>query len=75
VIMPQMNGNRLTVRLKAIRPALAVLFASGYTDETIAHHGVLDEGVAFLQKPFTAAALARKVHEVLHPRPPETPHR
>jgi two-component system, cell cycle sensor histidine kinase and response regulator CckA len=79
VIMPQMNGNRLAAELKAIRPDLAVLFTSGYTDDTIAHRGVLDDGVAFLQKPFTAASLARKVHDVLHgpkgePRSPETPH-
>jgi PAS domain S-box-containing protein len=65
VIMPQMNGPDLVQRLLAHRPDLKVLFLSGYTDTTVFRHGLLDEGKAFLQKPFTPGALTRKVHEVL----------
>ncbi|HEY3283141.1 MAG TPA: ATP-binding protein [Armatimonadota bacterium] len=65
VIMPGMNGRELAARLQEIRPATKVLFVSGYTNDAIAQHGVLDRGVAFLPKPFTTDALARKVREVL----------
>jgi CheY-like chemotaxis protein len=65
VIMPEMNGKVLAERLAVRWPGLKVLFVSGYTDEIIAHQGILDEGAAFLKKPFSPEALARKVREVL----------
>ncbi|HRD50833.1 MAG: GAF domain-containing protein [Candidatus Competibacter sp.] len=66
VIMPDMNGRDLWQRLSALRPGLKCLFMSGYTANVIAHHGVLDEGVHFLQKPFSNKALATKLREALH---------
>jgi len=65
VVMPEMSGRELTRRLTASRPGLRVLYMSGYSEEAIARHGVLDPGTAFLQKPFTPDALAWRVQEVL----------
>ncbi|MBW2121321.1 MAG: PAS domain-containing protein [Deltaproteobacteria bacterium] len=65
VVMPQMGGRALAERLLAERPDTKVLFFSGYPGEAIVHHGVLDRGSAFLQKPFSPAGLAWKVREVL----------
>jgi len=65
VIMPDSEGPPLVDRLRIVRPSLRVLYMSGYTDDTIVGHGVLDSGTPFLQKPFTPIALAQKVREVL----------
>jgi two-component system, cell cycle sensor histidine kinase and response regulator CckA len=65
VIMPLMSGKVMAEWLMATYPELKILFTSGYTDDAIAHHGVLDPGVAFLPKPYTPAALSRKVRETL----------
>jgi len=65
VVMPGLNGKQLKQQIEDGQPQLKCLFMSGYTADVIAHHGVLDEGVHFLQKPFTLAALTAKVRELL----------
>jgi two-component system, cell cycle sensor histidine kinase and response regulator CckA len=65
VIMPQMGGKVMAEWLKSSYPDLKILFTSGYTDDAIAHHGVLEPGVEFLPKPYTPERLARKVREIL----------
>ena len=65
VIMPQMGGKVMAEWLSASFPDLKILFTSGYTDDAIAHHGVLDAGVDFLPKPYTPSSLAHKVRAVL----------
>ena len=70
VVMPGASGPDLARRLQAERPDLNVLFVSGYTDDSMAAHRVLDPGASFLQKPFTPDTLARKVREVLDARQP-----
>ncbi len=65
VVMPEMNGRELADRLQLLYPNLKILFTSGYTADVIAHHGVLDVGTKFIQKPFTFKGLAASVREVL----------
>ena len=65
VVMPGMNGKELYEKAAEKKQDLKVLFMSGYTDSVIAFRGVLEEGTAFIQKPFTALALASKVRKVL----------
>jgi CheY-like chemotaxis protein len=73
VIMPELGGKAMADELAADHPGLKILFMSGYTDDTIAHHGVLDPGVELLLKPYTPADLVRKVRELLD-KPFMTPH-
>jgi PAS domain S-box-containing protein len=65
VVMPGMNGRELAAKLLSLYPHLKRLFTSGYTADVIAHHGVLEEGMHFLQKPFSISELATKVREAL----------
>ena len=66
VVMPEISGKEVADRLLELRPSIRVLFMSGYTDEAIVQHGVLDANVKFIQKPFTWVALTKKVREVLN---------
>ena len=66
VVMPGTSGPELVRQISTLQPDMKVLYVSGYTDEAIVHHGVLDENTPFLQKPFTPQKLALKVQELLH---------
>jgi PAS domain S-box-containing protein len=65
VVMPGMSGREVAQRVTTLRPQVTVLYLSGYTDDAIVRHGMLEPGIAFLQKPFSADVLARKIREVL----------
>ena len=65
VVMPGGNGPELVKQLTERQPGLKVIYMSGYTEESIVHHGVLKPGIAFLHKPFTSDGLGRKIREVI----------
>jgi FixJ family two-component response regulator len=65
VVMPEMNGRDLAEQITTLNPDIPLLFMSGYTANVIAHQGVLDDGVAFIQKPFSMAEMTAKVRELL----------
>ena len=65
LVMPGMSGQALAAAVEALRPGTPTLFISGYSEEVASRQGVLDPGIAYLQKPFSPAALAGKIREVL----------
>lgn len=65
IVMPDANGREVADRIRLLRPDIRVLFMSGYAEAIIAHHGLLEEGIQLLEKPFTPADMARKVQQVL----------
>jgi DNA-binding response OmpR family regulator len=69
VVMPKMSGRELAERLRALQADLKVLYVSGYTQEALGHHGVLEPGIILLPKPFPPAAMLGKVREMLDARP------
>ena len=71
VVLPKMSGRELAELVRAMRPKIKVLFASGYTDDVILQHRLIQHDIALLNKPYTAESLARKVRETLSQEPPE----
>jgi two-component system cell cycle sensor histidine kinase/response regulator CckA len=69
VVMPGISGRELAERVKAIRPDIKVLYMSGYTDQAVVHHGILESDAVLLQKPFTLPTLSSKLREILTAEP------
>ena len=65
VVLPKMSGREIADVMTAVRPNLKVLFMSGYTDNAIVHHGILDEGINFIQKPFSTKDLLKRIRSIL----------
>ena len=65
VVMPRMSGPVVASKVAALRPGIKVIYMSGYTDDSVVHHGVLSQEVPFIQKPFSPATLRKRVREVL----------
>jgi CheY-like chemotaxis protein len=65
VVMPGMSGRELAEQVALLRPEIKILYMSGYTDDAIVHHGLLEPGIAFLQKPFSTTRLTHKLRQVL----------
>ena len=68
VVMPKMNGREVARQAQALLPDLKVLYMSGYTDDAIAQHGVLESGVHFIEKPFTSRSIAEQIRKILDSR-------
>src|SRR5262249_4457373 len=68
IVMPQIGGRELSEKMLQAYPHICILFSSGYTDDAIVRHGILEEDANFIQKPFTLEALARRVRELLDAR-------
>jgi len=69
VVLPGINGKMVAEGITALRPGTPVLFMSGYTEDAIVHHGVLDDGIEFLEKPFTRQDLLDRIGQLLRPTP------
>jgi DNA-binding response OmpR family regulator len=65
LVLPRMNGKQLSETVRRLHPDIRLLFSSGYTRDIIGNHGILDEGIAFLPKPYTPNELARRVRAIL----------
>ena len=65
IVMPTMNGREVAAKLQPRLPLMKVLYTSGYTEDVIAHHGVLEKGLSFIGKPYSPQALAKKVRQLL----------
>ena len=65
IVLPGISGLQLSQKLRASKPGLKVIYMSGYSDDVIAHHGILDNDISFIQKPFTSMVLTKKIRDVL----------